>query len=122
MKDELRLPARRWARTWQEGWAGHDKASIIALYAPGAHFQPHPFRPALPVASYLDEVFADEIMAEPFFDEPIVDGFRAAVHWRARTQLRTGPDENLNGVSLLVFDSAGLVKEQHDYWADGSRE
>jgi hypothetical protein len=120
MSDDIRVQARRWAQTWQEAWPAHDIASITALYAPEAHFQPHPFRPPLPVARYLDEVFADEVTVEAFFDEPIVDGHRAAAHWKARTQLRSGKTEDLAGVSLLVFNAEGLVAEQRDFWGDGA--
>jgi hypothetical protein len=74
------------------------------------------------VIRYLDEVFADEVVAETSFDEPVVDGYRAAVRWQARTQLRNGNAEELAGVSLLVFDAAGLVAEHRDFWADGAAE
>jgi hypothetical protein len=122
MSDDIRESARRWAQTWQASWPAHDIAAITALYAPEAHFQPHPFRPALPVTRYLNEVFVDEVTAEASFDEPIVDGDRAAVHWKARTELRSGKAEDLVGVSLLVFTAAGLVAEQRDFWADGAVE
>jgi hypothetical protein len=112
--------ASEWAATWERAWREHDQAAIAGLYAPGAFFQPHPFRPAVPVPDYLAEVFADEVSAEPSFGEPIVDGRRAAVPWHARTVLRSGRSELLCGVSLLVFDDDGLVTEQRDFWADGS--
>jgi ketosteroid isomerase-like protein len=117
---DTRAAAREWASTWSRAWADHDAAAITALYADGAVFQPHPFRPPLPVQTYLDEVFADEVSAEPFFDEPVVDGVRAAVHWRARTQLTSGASEDLSGVALLVFDAAARVVEHRDYWMDGA--
>ena len=117
---EMRAAARRWATTWQAAWAAHDQTAIAALYAPGAHFQPHAFRPPLPVERYLQQVFDDEVAADPHFDEPVVDGRRAAVHWRATTRLRDSTTEDLVGVSLLTFDDRGLVTEQRDYWADGA--
>jgi hypothetical protein len=120
--DGARDAAARWARVWESAWAAHDKAAIARLYAAEAHFQPHPFRPPIAVQDYLDDVFGDEAVAEPVFEDPIVDGPRAAVRWHARTQLRSGREEVLSGVSVLVFDSAGLVVEQRDFWADGGAE
>jgi hypothetical protein len=122
MSDDMRVPARRVGSDVARGVCSARHAAITALYAPEVRFQPHPFRAPLPVATYLDEVFADEVTAEPFFDQPIVDGRRAAVHWRARTELRSGKREELSGVSVLVFDDAGLVGEQRDFWADGAAD
>ena len=108
--------ARRWAHTWERGWRAHDSAEIIALYADGAHFRSHPFRePEVPRA-YIERVLAEEESAECAFGEPLVDGDRAAVEWRAQTRLRDGGEETLVGVSLLRFDEHGLVVEQRDVW------
>ena len=49
--------------------------------------------------------------------EPVVDGERAAVEWRAESRLKDGSTEKLAGVSLLRFDAEGLVVEQRDFWA-----
>ena len=87
-----------------------------ALYAENAHFQSHPFRPPEPARAYVERVFADEASADPHFAEPVVDGDRAAVEWRSRVLLKDGREENLIGVSLLRFDSDGLVSEQRDIW------
>ena len=108
--------ARRWAETWRRAWSAHDSAAIGALYAETAHFQPHPFRPPEPARAYVERVFADETSADPHFAEPVVDGDRAAVEWRSRVLLKDGREENLIGVSLLRFDSDGLVSEQRDIW------
>ena len=115
-----REAAERWARTWERGWREHDSSSIVALYAEGAHFQSHPFRDAQPAAEYVERVFAEEASATPRFDEPIVDGDRAAVEWQAETLLKDGSSETLKGVSLLRFDSDGLVVEQRDVWNQGA--
>ena len=55
--------------------------------------------------------------AECRFGPPIVDGDRAAVEWSAETMLKDGGTEKLAGVSLLRFDTDGLVVEQRDFWA-----
>jgi hypothetical protein len=105
--------AQRWADVWQRGWQDHDAAAISALYAPGAFWQQHPFRD--PEPGYLTRVFAEEESAECQFSSPIVDGDRAAVHWTAQTRLVDGSTEDLAGVSLLRFDSGGLVLEHRDF-------
>jgi hypothetical protein len=64
-----------------------------------------------------DITLAEESAATCEFDEPIVDGDRAAVLWRGSTQLKHGGGEELRGVSLLRFDVDGLVIEQRDVWA-----
>jgi ketosteroid isomerase-like protein len=109
--------ARRWAEVWQRAWRAHDVDAIAALYAANAYFQSHPFRAPEAPRGYVERVFAEEESADPRFEEPIADGERAMVEWRARTQLRDGTSENLVGVSLLRFDAKGLVTEQRDIWA-----
>ena len=111
-----REAAERWARTWERAWREHDSSAIVALYADAAHFQSHPFRDARPAAEYVEGVFADEEEATPVFRDPIVDGDRAAVEWQAQTRLRDGSSEDLAGVSLLRFNTEGLVVEQRDVW------
>jgi hypothetical protein len=113
---DTREAARRWATTWERGWRAHDADAIKALYADGVDWLQHPFRP--PDPDYVDRVFAEEESAECEFGEPIVDGDRAAVAWSGRTKLVAGGTEDLVGVSLLRFDSHGLVVEQRDIWVD----
>ena len=106
--------AQRWADVWERCWREHDAAPIAALYAEGAFWQQHPFRD--PESGYLTRVFDEEESAECKFGAPLVDGDRAAVEWSAQTKLRDGGSEDLVGVSLLRFDSHGLVVEQRDIW------
>jgi SnoaL-like domain len=113
---DTREAARRWARTWERGWLAHDAAEIVALYADGAQFRSHPFREPEVPREYVERVLGEEESAECEFGEPLVDGDRAAVEWRARTTLRDGGEERLVGVSLLRFDEQGLVVEQRDVW------
>jgi hypothetical protein len=94
-----------------------DAGPIVALYREDAVFQSHPFRPAESAADYITRTFAEESSATCEFDEPIVDGDRAAVPWRGSTQLKQGGGEELSGVSLLRFDAEGLVIEQRDVWS-----
>ena len=110
---DTRAAAQRWADVWQRGWPEHDAASISGLYASGAYWQQHPFRD--PEPGYLARVFAEEESADCQFGAPIVDGDQAAVHWTAQTRLVDGGTEDLAGVSLLRFDSNGLVVEHRDF-------
>ncbi len=110
---DTRQAAQRWADVWDRGWRDHDAAAIAALYAGDAFWQQHPFRE--PELGYLARVFAAEASAECQFDQPIVDGDRAAVSWTAQTRLVDGGTEDLAGVSLLRFDARGLVIEHRDF-------
>ena len=111
---DTRQAAQRWADVWERGWRGHDAAAIAALYAAGAYWQQHPFRD--PELGYLGRVFAEEESASCQFGTPIVDGDRAAVPWTAQTRLKDGGAEDLAGVSVLRFDTDGLVTEERDFW------
>jgi hypothetical protein len=114
---ETRAAAEHWREVWARGWRAHDAEEILALYAPEAYFQSHPFRKAQTPAEYIVPTLAEEESAECEFGEPIVDGHRAAVEWSAETKLKDGGTEKLAGISLLRFDPEGLVVEQRDFWA-----
>jgi hypothetical protein len=109
--------AERWRETWERCWRAHEADEIVALYAEGAYFQSHPFRDPQTPRDYIEPTLAAEESAECDFREPIVDGDRAAVQWSAKTRLKDGETERLSGISLLRFDSDGLVTEQRDFWA-----
>jgi hypothetical protein len=111
---DTRQAARHWAQVWERGWPAHDAAAISSLYAEGAFWQQHPFRD--PEPSYLVRVFAEEESAQCQFGVPVVDGDQAAVSWSAQTRLTDGGSEELAGVSLLRFDTDGLVVEERDFW------
>lgn len=113
---ETRDAVKRWRDVWEHGWREQDTTEILALYAPGASLQSHPFREAVAPAEYIDPTFDEELAAECRFGEPVVDGDRAAVEWSAETSLKDGGTERLAGVSLLRFDRDGLVVEQRDFW------
>jgi hypothetical protein len=115
-----RHAAERWRETWEHGWRAHKPDEILALYAPEAYFQSHPFRDPQAPGDYIVPTLAEEESAECEFGEPLVDGDRAAVEWSAETRLKDGGTEKLAGVSLLRFDDAGLVIEQRDFWANAS--
>jgi uncharacterized protein (TIGR02246 family) len=120
--------ARRWAETWERGWAEHDVDAIAALYADGAVFLTSPFREprfgAEGVREYVEWAFADEASADVRFGSPVVAGNRATVEWWVVSRSSVGEDSTLAGISLLRFDPNGLVSEQYDYWHEepGRRE
>ena len=111
--------AERWRRTWARGWHGHDAGPILELYAPNATLQSHPFREVVAPADYIVPTLDAEAWADCEFLEPIVEGDRAVVEWRAETRLKEGETEKLAGVSLLRFNADGLVVEQRDFWVNG---
>src|ERR671934_2151275 len=106
---DTREAAERWREVWARGWRAGEAEEIVALYAEGAYFQSHPSREPQTPRDYIEPTLAEEASAECEFGEPLVDGDRAAVEWRAHTTLRDGGEEHLVGVSLLRFDESGLV-------------
>jgi len=123
---DIREAARRWAATWERAWRGHDAEALRPLYAPRCSHRSQPFRErtegAEAVVAYARWAFASERSADPWFGEPIVDGDRACVEWRADLVGTDGAEQTLVGCSLLRFDEDGLVVEQHDYWASSTEE
>src|SRR3954454_24012085 len=107
---DARAAARRWRDSWEQAWRQHDAAGIADLYAGGAVLQQHWPK------NYVEPTLAMEPSTECEFGEPLVDGDRAAVAWRAQPRLKAGGREQLEGVSLLHFDAAGLVIDQRDFW------
>ena len=114
---DTREAAERWRDVWARGWREHRSEEILALYAPGATLQSHPFRDPVTPADYIVPTLDAEESAECWFGKPVVDGDRAAVEWSGETRLKSGGGEKLAGVSLLRFDADGLVAEQRDFWA-----
>jgi SnoaL-like domain len=107
---DARAAARRWRDAWERAWREHDADGTAALYARDAVLQSHWPK------DYIEPTLAMEPSTECEFDEPLVDGDRAAVAWRAQPRTEGGGREHLEGVSLLRFDTAGLVVEQRDFW------
>ena len=107
---------RRWIAGWLQGWVAHDVEPIAAVYAEGCFFLSHPFREPQSPRDYAEWAFSEEESAEPWFGEPLVDGDRAAVEWRAYVR-EDGRDVTLSGTSLLRFREDGLCVEQRDAWA-----
>jgi hypothetical protein len=114
---DTREAAERWRRTWARGWHGHEAKPILELYAKGAYFRSHPFRDPQTPRDYIEPTLDAEAWSDCEFMEPIVDRDRATVEWRAEVRLKDGGTEKLAGVSLLRFDTDGLVVEQRDFWA-----
>ena len=116
---DTRAAAEHWRRTWARGWHEHDAGPILELYARDATLQSHPFREPHSPRDYIEPTLDAEAWADCEFLEPIVEGDRAVVEWRADTRLKDGGAEKLAGLSLLRFDEDGLVVEQRDFWAGG---
>jgi hypothetical protein len=114
--------ARLWVDAWARGWIAHDADLVASQYSDTCEFGSHPFRERLQgregARQYAVQVFAEERSARPSFVAPVVgeDG-RAAVEYRADITTIAGQETQLAGVTLLPFDSSGLVTEHRDYWA-----
>ena len=113
--------AKRWAAVWSMAWPAADVEAIVALYAPNAIFQSHPFRDPQSPREYVEAVFGDQAQAECRFGRPLVAGDRAAVSWWGVIVSRDRSTESVAGTSLLRFDTDGLVLEQRDAWAGEPR-
>ena len=111
--------AAHWASTWQRCWEALDAEPIVALYAEDATFSSQPFREVYRrragVREYVEGAFGDESNVRAWFDEPIVNGDRAAVRWWAALR-EAGEEVTLAGTSALRFDADGLVVDQWDAW------
>jgi hypothetical protein len=107
---------RRWIDSWLNGWRALDPEPIVALYADDCFFLSHPLREHEPPRDFVVRAFGEEELSEPWFGEPIVDGERAAVEWRAYVR-EDGRDVTLAGTSLLRFREDGQCVEQRDAWA-----
>jgi hypothetical protein len=103
---------RRWVDAWLRGMRDADPDVIATVYAPGADFRSHPFRDAETARGYAARVLAAGPVDEAAFEEPIVDGDRAAVAYRIVAE-----GEEIRGVTLLRFAADGRVVEHRDYWA-----
>ena len=126
---DVREAAERFARTWQDGWARQDTTAIAALYSEQCVHRSMPFRPPHEgrdaVVDYIRRSFAEEPAVDVRFSDPIVDGERAVLEYRA-TMVEADGDRpvTLAGCAFLRFADDGLVVEARDYWhtADGHRE
>jgi hypothetical protein len=113
---ETEEAVRRWIDGWLRGWRALDPEPVAALYADDCFFLSHPFREHERPRNYILRALGEEESAEPWFDEPLVDGDRAAVEWRAYVR-ENGREITLAGTSLLRFREDGQCVEQRDAWA-----
>jgi ketosteroid isomerase-like protein len=116
--------ARAWIGAWQRAWPTQHVETIASMYAPGAVYSSHPFRPAETARSYLERAFGEETLVEAQFGKPVVAGDRAAVEYWAVLRTPEGGQITIAGAAFLHFDSEGRVTDHRDYWdqVDGRRE
>ena len=106
----------RWVDAWSAGWNALDAETILAVYADDCLYLSAPFREPTTPREYVEWALAEEESAETWFGEPVVDGDRAAVEWRAFVR-ENGSDITIAGTTLLRFREDGLCVEQRDAWA-----
>ncbi len=111
--------ARRWKEAWEHGWPRRDVEAVAALYAPGVAYRALAFREPEHgidgVRRYLSATFKVESDVTCRFGEPIVEDSRAAVEWWA-SWVENGRELSIAGVTILRFDTNGLVVDHRDYW------
>ena len=108
--------AREWARRYQEAWLGGDAEAAAALYTEDCVFRSHPFRELEDARAYTRRVFGEAETLDARFGEPIVEGDRVAVEYRAVLQ-EAGREVTLAGCSIMRLDADGRCREARDYWA-----
>jgi uncharacterized protein (TIGR02246 family) len=118
---ERREAAVRWAKTWVSAWRSHDVDAVVALYAMECTHLSAPFRAPHRgrdgVRAYLSGTFAEEsAVIDVRFSDPLVDGHRASVEYRAEVLDRDGAPVTLAGSAFAHFDPEGLLTEVRDYW------
>jgi ketosteroid isomerase-like protein len=116
-----REAARRWRRVWQTSWPRGDVEAVVALYAPECEYRALAFRTPSKglsgVREYLETNYRAEAEVMCIFNEPVVDGDRAAVEWWA-SWVENGRTLTMAGATLLRFNDEGLVVDHRDYWND----
>jgi hypothetical protein len=108
----MATPVEQWIDAWFRAWSEHDPAALAPVYADGEVQRSAAFREPIAPQEYAAWAFADEVAVEVWFAEP--NG--TACEWWAISTDAAGVTATLAGVSVLRFDDAGLVVEQHDYW------
>ncbi len=110
---------RRWRDVWLRGWPDKDADAIVSLYAERATFRSQPFRDThegkAGVREYVEWAFSEQDAADVWFGRPVVEGDCATCEYWAVVSFQ-GREETIAGISVLRFDSDGLVSVQRDYW------
>jgi ketosteroid isomerase-like protein len=126
---DMRREAKRFADVWRAGWANGEAESIAALYAEDCVHRSMPFRPPHEgrqgLVDYARWSFESEPAVDVRFGEPMVDGDRAVVEFRAWVvEKESDRPVTLAGCAFVRFGADGLVVEARDYWhtAEGHRE
>jgi hypothetical protein len=114
--------ARNWVDGWLRAWPARDVEGVAAMYADGARYSSHPFRPPESARRYVTRAFGEEDLVQAWFGDPVVSGDRAAVEYWA--VLRGERELTIAGCAFLHFDAEGRVTDHRDYWdeVDGRRE
>lgn len=116
--------ARRWAGVWERAWTAKDVDAIVALYSDSVRYRALTLREpefgVVGVRAYLQRTFGEEDAIECRFGEPVAGGDRAAVEWWS-SWTENGNDVTMAGVTVLRFDTDGMVVDHRDYWNQSDR-
>lgn len=113
---ELRARAREWARRYRDAWLAGDAEAAAALYAEDCDFRSHPFREREDARAYTRRVFGEAETLDARFGEPVVDGDRVTVEYRAVLS-EDGREITLAGCSVMRLTPDGRCRQARDYWA-----
>jgi hypothetical protein len=110
-----------WLARYGAAWEARDGTAAGRLFTPGARYYELPFdKPKegrAGIEEYWRTVTADQRDVNFKSEVIAVNGNTGVAHWSAEFRLRsTGAMVALDGVFVLVFDSAGQCSSLREWW------
>ncbi len=110
-----------WLDRYGQAWEARDATAASRIFTPDALYYetPYasPFKGRAGIASYWQEVTADQRGVDFHSEVIAVNGDVGVAHWTARfTTASTGAQVQLDGVFVLRFNAEQLVSELREWW------
>ena len=110
-----------WMQQLASAWEMGDAQAAADLFSARVHYQENPFDPPLcereAVRRYWQEMLAEQADVAVSFEVLAVTDGRAVVNWQALyTDVKTGEQVIVNGVSVGTFDGEGLCERWLEWW------